>query len=87
VQLHLIYSKGFAAMPPEVKEITLKRLHEVLTAADTSAAYAHLSAAAARRCWRFWRETLPDLPDYLKNVAERLQIRPALCGEAGHRPH
>ncbi len=63
---YLIYSKGFASLPPEVKEITFKRLHEVLTGKDTSAAYAHLSATDRKAVLEILRETLPDLPDYWK---------------------
>ena len=63
---YLIYSKGFSALPPEVKDHTLKRLHEVLTGKDTSEAFAHLSASDRTAVLEILRETLPDLPDYWK---------------------
>ena len=39
---YLVYSKVFAALPKEVKDYVLRRLHEVLTGKDTSEAFAHL---------------------------------------------
>lgn len=61
---YLIYSKGFASLPTEVKAHTLKRLHEALTGKDTSAAFAHLTAADRAAVLEILRDTLPDLPDY-----------------------
>ncbi len=63
---YLIYSKGFAALPPEVKAHTLKRLHEVLTGKDTSETFAHLSATDRTAILEILRDTLPDLPGYWK---------------------
>ena len=63
---YLIYSQGFATLPPEVKGIALKRLHDVLTGEDTSAAFAHLTAADRKAVLEILRETLPDLPAYWK---------------------
>jgi hypothetical protein len=63
---YLIYSRGFQALPPEVKNHTLKRLHEVLTGTDTSEPFAHLSAADRKAILEILRDTLPDLPDYWK---------------------
>lgn len=63
---YLIYSTGFTALPPEVKDHTLKRIHEVLTGKDTSDAFAHLSAADRKATLEILRDTLPALPDYWK---------------------
>lgn len=63
---YLIYSKAFAALPPEVKAHTLRRLHEVLTGRDTSEAFAHLSKGDRDAVLGILRDTLPDLPDYWK---------------------
>jgi hypothetical protein len=63
---YLIYSHGFQALPPEVKDHTLKRLHEALTGKDTSEPFAHLSAADRKAVLEILRDTLPDLPDYWK---------------------
>ena len=60
---YLVYSKGFASLPAEVKAHTLKRMHAVLTGADTSAAFAHLTAADRAAVLEILRDTLPDLPD------------------------
>ena len=61
-----MYSRAFAALPAEVKEHTLRRMHEVLTGADTSAAFAHLSAADRAAVLEILRDTLPNLPAYWK---------------------
>jgi hypothetical protein len=61
---YLIYSKGFAALPKEVKDYTLKRIHEVLTGKDTSPAFTHLSAEDRQAVLEILRETLPELPEY-----------------------
>ena len=63
---YLVYSQGFATLPPEVKDVTLKRMHEVLTGKDTSAAFAHLTAADRKAVLEILRETLPGLPEYWK---------------------
>ncbi|AMV23551.1 hypothetical protein VT84_04015 [Gemmata sp. SH-PL17] len=63
---YLIYSTGFAKLPKEVKDHTLKRLHDVLTEKDTSAPFAHLTAADREAVLEILRDTLPDLPDYWK---------------------
>jgi hypothetical protein len=59
---YLIYSKAFAALPAEVKDYVFRRLHEVLTGRDTSAAFAHLSAADRAAVLEILRDTLPGFP-------------------------
>jgi hypothetical protein len=63
---YLVYSKGFATLPKEVKAHTLKRMHEVLTGQDTSAAFAHLSADDRKNVLEILRETMSGLPEYWK---------------------
>jgi hypothetical protein len=63
---YLIYSKGFAELPTEVKAHTLKRLHAVLTGEDKSEAFAHLTPADRKAVLEILRDTLPDLPAYWK---------------------
>lgn len=63
---YLVYSQGFQSLPKEVKEHTLKRMHDVLTGKDTSAAFAHLAADDRKAVLEILRDTLPDLPDYWK---------------------
>ena len=63
---YLVNSQGFQTLPREVKDRTLKRMHEVLTGKDTSAAFAHLSADDRKAVLEILRDTLPDLPGYWK---------------------
>ncbi len=63
---YLIYSKGFADLPPEVRNHTLKRMYDVLTGKDTSDAFTHLSATDRKAILEILRETLNDLPEYWK---------------------
>ncbi len=63
---YLVYSKGFAALPKEVKEHTLRRMYDVLTSKDTSPAFAHLSAADRKNVREILCDTMPDLPEYWK---------------------
>lgn len=57
-----IYTAAFAKLPAEVKDFVIRRLHEVLTGKDTSAAFAHLSADDRRAVREILKETLPGLP-------------------------
>jgi hypothetical protein len=59
---YLIYSDSFRALPPEVKDYTLGRMHDVLTGAHTSPKFAHLSSADRQAILEILRATLPDLP-------------------------
>ena len=58
------HNRLLATLPPEVKELVLKRLHEVLTGKDTSEAFAHLTADDRAVVLEILRDTLPDLPAY-----------------------
>jgi hypothetical protein len=63
---YLIYSKGFADLPAEVKAYMLKRFHAMLTGEDKSAAFTHLTPADRKAVLEILRDTLPDLPAYWK---------------------
>ena len=57
---YLIYSPSFAALPKEVKDYVLHRMQEVLSGADQSGKFTHLSAADRRAISEILGETLPD---------------------------
>jgi hypothetical protein len=57
---YLIYSKAFDGIPQPVKTYVYGRLKEVLTGADKSAAFAHLSAADRKAILEILTETKPD---------------------------
>lgn len=61
---YLVYSKGFATLPADVKDYMLKRLHEVLTGKDKTSAFTHLTATDRTAMLEILRDTLPDLPAY-----------------------
>jgi len=61
---YLVYSKAFASLPADVKGYTLRRMHEVLTGKDQTAAFSHLTTADRTAVLEILRDTLPDLPDY-----------------------
>jgi hypothetical protein len=61
---YLIYSAAFDGLPGRVKEYVLQRLWEVLTGKDTSADFAHLSAADRQAIREILLSTKPNLPDY-----------------------
>jgi hypothetical protein len=61
---YLVYSAGFDALPEPVKDYVLRRLGEVLSGKDTSADFAHLSAADRRAIAEILRETKPSLASY-----------------------
>jgi len=63
---YLVYSKAFASLPADVKGYTLRRMYEVLTGKDKTAAFAHLTGADRTAVLEILRDTLPDLPDYWK---------------------
>ncbi len=63
---YLVYSEAFAGLPAEVKDIALKRMHEVLTGKDRTEAFTHLAAADRKAVLEILRDTLPELPAYWK---------------------
>ncbi len=56
----LIYSDGFAALPPGVKTRVWKRLDEILSGSDTTAKFAHLTAEDRAAIRDILRDTHPD---------------------------
>jgi len=61
---YLIYSDAFDHLPAPVREYVYKRLWEVLTGKDQSAAFAHLTATDRAAILRILRETKSGLPPY-----------------------
>ena len=59
---YLIYSRTFNDLPKPVKAYVYKRLHEVLTGADETEEFAHLSATDRQAILEILRETRRDLP-------------------------
>jgi hypothetical protein len=57
---YLVYSPSFAALPYEVKNYVLRRMHEVLNGQDSSSKFAHLSAADRAAIREILDETLPE---------------------------
>lgn len=68
---YLIYSRAFDALPAPMKDRVYRRLREVLTGADTSAEFAHLSADDRRAILEILLDTKPGLPDDWKGLADR----------------
>ena len=64
---YLIYSDAFDHLPAPVREYVYKRLWEVLTGKDRSAAFAHLTAADRAAILQILRETKSGLPPYWHN--------------------
>jgi hypothetical protein len=58
---YMIYAASFDEMPAPVKEYIGLRLRDVLSGRDTTAPYAHLSAADREQISVIVRETKPDL--------------------------
>ncbi len=63
---YLVYTRAFDGLPIEAKDRVLRRLWEVLTGADTSKPFAHLTAEQRRNILEILRETMPGLPAYWK---------------------
>jgi hypothetical protein len=57
---YVIYSPAFDALPSDAKSLFYARLNEVLTGADTSASFEHLSAADRTAVLEILRDTKPD---------------------------
>jgi hypothetical protein len=61
---YMIYSEAFDAMPAVVLDRVYHRLWEVLTGKDSTAPFAHLSAADRKAIYEILRATKKDLPSY-----------------------
>jgi len=57
---YVIYSESFNQMPAVLKDYIYRRLHEVLSGEDKSAAYAHLSAADREAILAILKDTKPE---------------------------
>jgi len=57
---YLIYSESFNALPGPAKDYVYRRLRAVLTGADTSSAYSHLSDADRKAILHILEDTKPD---------------------------
>ena len=66
----MIYSAGFDALPPMARERIYRRLWEVLTGADQTAAYARLTPADRTAILEILRATKKGLPDYWSVAAK-----------------
>jgi hypothetical protein len=60
----LVYSAAFDGLPAPVRRYVYRRLWEVLSGADRTRPFAHLSGADRRAILEILRETKPGLPDY-----------------------
>lgn len=60
---YLVYSESFAALPQEAKDYVLGRMLEILSGADQSPKFAHLSADDRQAILEILRATLPNLPE------------------------
>ncbi|MDC0934710.1 hypothetical protein OAS39_00385 [Pirellulales bacterium] len=63
---YLIYSDPFEQLPSLAKEYVYRRLYDVLSEADTSKRYAHLSSSDRQAILEILRDTKSDLPDFWK---------------------
>lgn len=61
---YLIYSRSFDGLPREMKDFVYRRMWEVLSGADQSREFAHLSAEDRIAIRDILIATKPDLPDY-----------------------
>lgn len=61
---YLIYSESFDALPAEMRSYVWQRLWDVLSGADQSEKFGHLSTADRQAIIEILRETKSDLPDY-----------------------
>ena len=64
---YVIYSPAFDALPSDAKGLFYRRLREVLTGADTSEDFAHLSAADRAAIVEILRDTKPDFAAAVAN--------------------
>lgn len=60
---YLIYSKAFAGLPPEAREVVVGRMKEILDGRDSKAEFSHLSAEDRQAIREIVRDTLPGLAE------------------------
>ena len=66
---YLIYSEAFDGLPAESRDYVWQRLFEILSGADQSEKFTHLSADDRQSILQILCETKSSLPDYYKNPA------------------
>lgn len=59
---YLIYSAAFDGLPPELKQIVYRKLHDVLTGIDQSSTYQHLTNEDRQTILAILLDTKRDLP-------------------------
>lgn len=64
---YLIYSEAFDALPSEMRDHVLRRLHGVLTGKDNHKDFAHLSADDRKAIREILVATRPNLPSYWRD--------------------
>ncbi len=65
---YLVYSPSFDGLPGEMKDFVLRRMYQVLTGADSSKEFSHLTAADRQAILEILRETKRDLPEYWRKA-------------------
>jgi hypothetical protein len=65
---YLIYSQAFDAMAPEIKEVILQKLHDILTGKNQDEQFARVSAEDRKAVLEILVETKANLPDYWKQT-------------------
>lgn len=65
---YLIYTPSFDALPKEMHEHVLKRLHAILSGEDDSVVYQRISPRAKEAALAILRATKPALPDYWRGA-------------------
>jgi hypothetical protein len=63
---YLIYSDSFNALPPLAREVTLRRIREVLAAGDDSPYFAHLTEDDREAVLEIFEETVPGAARFTK---------------------
>jgi len=58
---YLVYSRGFAGLPPEARDVVSRRLQEILSGRDDKPAFRHLSGEDRRAILDILTDTLPTL--------------------------
>jgi hypothetical protein len=66
---YLIYSRAFDALPDEAKSLVYRRLWDVLSGADQSKTFAHLSDDDRTAIREILLATKPGMPDYWRKPA------------------
>ncbi|MEI8381541.1 MAG: hypothetical protein WCJ09_15545 [Planctomycetota bacterium] len=70
---YLVYSPSFDELPTEARDLVYRRLWEVLSGADQSKAFSHLSPADRTAIREILIATKSGLPDYWKATADASQ--------------